>query len=190
MGRKRRRSKKYYERLERELAEEKAKDRADSENRQERIKVLWDLDELRRNASKNPKNGKLTERKLKKQKLKGLLESISDSTGNKDLEAQITELIELAGLQDREIEYLMQFRRHWEEIEAHYPERLEDLLAASLFPIFRPGYLAANLPAMPVSQNWEDRRQRYKWSSSVRLLPVKNSYNGTHGKYRAFAMRT
>jgi hypothetical protein len=172
MGRKRRRwSKKYEkesERLERELAEEKAKDRADSEHRHEQIKVLWDLNEQQLSASKNPKDRKLTEQKLKQRKLKDLPTSIRESTENDDLVDRISELIELVLLQDLEIEYLMKFRRDCEQIEAHYPDRLEDLYIASLLPIFRPGF-AAKLRAMREPQNWERafRLQPIPWRKRI-----------------------
>src|SRR5262249_11452441 len=110
--------------------EKKAKDRADSENRHEDITVRWDLDEQKLNASKNPKDRKLTEQKLKRQKLDDLLESVKDSTDNCNLVDRISELI--VGLQDREIDYLMQFRRDWEQIEAYYPDQLDDLHGTSV----------------------------------------------------------
>jgi hypothetical protein len=171
MGRKRRRwskkAEKEYERRERELAEEKAKARSDSEDRQQKIKVRWDLDEQQLNASKN-KDRKLTEQKLKEQKLKDLLKSARDSTDDDNLLDRISELIELAALQDREIEYLMKFRRDWEEIETHYPDQLENLYITSLLPIFRLD--AVKLSALREQQNWEHKRQRYKLSSGVGLI--------------------
>lgn len=127
MGRKRRswseKDEREYERYERERAEKKAKDRADSEHRHEQIKVRWDLDEQQLSASKN-KDRKLTEQKLKERKLNDLLTSIRESTENNDLVDRIDELIELVILQNLEIEYLMPFRRQWEEIETRYPGRL------------------------------------------------------------------
>ena len=81
----------------------------------------------------------------------------------------IRSLVELVSLQKAEIEYLMKFGRDWEQIEAHYPDRLEDLLTASLFPIFRPEF-AAKLRAVRVPQNWEHKRQRYKLPSGVGLI--------------------
>ena len=82
MGRKRRwwskKAEKERERQERELAEKKAKDRADSEDRHEEIKVLWGLDDQQLGTAKNPKERKLKEKQLKAQKLKQLLKSVED----------------------------------------------------------------------------------------------------------------
>ena len=127
-GKRRSRTKKAekeYERLGRELAEKKEKASSESEDRQEEIKVLWGLAEQQLGIAKNER--KLKEKQLKAQKLKQLLKSLEDLTGNDDLVDPVRELIRLAALQDREIEYLTQFRRDWEEIDAHYPEQLENL---------------------------------------------------------------
>src|SRR5436309_9087767 len=120
-------AKKEYERLERERVEHEEKARIESEDRRERIKVLWDLDEQQLRAAKNPKERKRKEQELKAKKLKELLKSVRDSTGNDDLVDRVSELIELAALQDREIEYLVQFQRDCERIHARYPEQLENL---------------------------------------------------------------
>ena len=173
MGRKHRswskKAEKESERRQPEEAEKKAKDRVDSDNRHEDIKVRWAFNEQKLNASKNPKDRKLTEQKLKRQKLDDLLESVKDSTDNRNLVDRISELIELVGLQDREIDYLMQFRRDWGQIEALYPDRLEGLLTASLFPIFRPGF-AAKLRVVKEPPNWERKRQRYVGPDGVGLI--------------------
>src|SRR5215475_2162653 len=141
MGRKRRwwskRAKKESERRERELAEKKAKDRSDSEHRQEEIKVLWSLDDEQPRTTKNLKARELKRKQLKAQKLKQLLRSVEDLTGHDDIVDQVRELVRLVALQDREIEYLMRFRRDWEEIEAHYPGQLENLYTARVFDQIR-----------------------------------------------------
>ena len=63
MGRERRwrskKAEKESERRERELVEEKAKGRSEFEDRQERIKVLWDLGDHLLKSAKNPKGEKL-----------------------------------------------------------------------------------------------------------------------------------
>src|SRR5262245_60147326 len=120
MGRKRRwwskKAEKEDERLERELAEEKAKDRADSEDRQENIKVLWGLKEQDlKGKTYNQRERK--EREIKSQKLEKVVRSVRALTDNDAFIGEVEELVELAHLQDREIEYLMQFRRDWEQIE-------------------------------------------------------------------------
>jgi hypothetical protein len=167
-------AKKEFERRERELAEEKAKGRSDSEDRQEKIKVLWGLDEQQIRAAKNPKERKLKEQKLKAQKLQQLLKSVEDLAGNHDLVDRVSELIELAGSQDREIEYLMKFRRDWEQIEAHYPDRLENLYTASLFGPFDA--FMEKLLSEQKPKNFEDTRRRYKLSSGVGL--IENEFGG------------
>ena len=170
MSRKRRgwskKAEREYERRERELAEKKEKARSESEDRQEEIKVLWGLAEQQLGTAKNLKERKLKEKQLKAQKLKQLLKSVEDLTGHDDLVDPVRELIRLAVLQDREIEYLMQFRRDWEQIEAHYPDQLENLYSESLFPL-RPliEKLAEQKP-----KNFEDTRRRYKLSSGVGLI--------------------
>ena len=61
----------------------------------------------------------------------------------------------------------MQFRRDWEQVEAHYPHQLENLYSASLFahfPPFTEKLLAEQRP------NWEDKRHGYKLSSGVGLI--------------------
>ena len=79
MSAKRRRlSKKEDERQEREIADQKSKARAESQTRQERIKVLWDA---------------ITSGEL--------AQDAKDLADNE----LVRSLVELAGLQDREIEY-------------------------------------------------------------------------------------
>jgi hypothetical protein len=70
-------------------------------------------------------------------------------------------------LQRLEIQYLTQFRRHWEEIHAHYPEQLENLSSASLFAELRL-FIEARLTEK--KPNWEDKRHGYKLSSGVGLI--------------------
>jgi hypothetical protein len=172
MGRKRRwwskKAEKERERQERELAEKKAKDRADSEDRHEEIKVLWGLDDQQFGTAKNPKDRKLTEERLKNQKLKDLLKSIRNSRENDNLVDRISELIELVVLQDREIAYLMKFRRDWELIEAHYPDQLENLHGTSVFAKLQ--LLPKQILAHQTPKNWEYKRRRYNLFSGVGLI--------------------
>ncbi len=150
--RRRRLNKKEYERLERELAEEKEKARSESEDRQERIKVLWGLEKQER---------KLNEQKLKEQKLKKLLKCIRDLAENDELADQLEELVELAGLQDREIDYLTQFRRELERIRAYYPEELKNLSSASAFAEMKPVIEALSAKEKP-KKAWERKRGGYR----------------------------
>ena len=138
--RKKRWNKKDVERIKRLLAEIESKARSESEKRQERIKVLWDLDEQQLKAAKKPKD---IEQKLKEQKLKKLLSCIKDLAENNepaDQFGELLELVELAGLQDREIEYLTPSCRELEQIRAHYPEQLENLGFASVIKLMRAGF--------------------------------------------------
>ena len=123
---------KENKRLERELAEKKEKARSESKDRRERIKILWDLDQEKK-ATKTRKEKSLAEQQLKRQKLKKLLSGLPRSD-------DLLSLVELVGLQNQEIEYLTQFRRDWERIDAHYPDQLENLNRASLFAELLPFY--------------------------------------------------
>ena len=164
-----RRSKKAdreFERQERKIAEHEANARSESEERHERIKVLWGLKEQDLKA-KPYKERKLNEQKLKEQKLKKLLKCIRDLAENDELADQLGELVELAGLQDREIGYLTQFRRDWERIDAHYPDRLENLSSMSLFADLRQ--LTEKLLAEQ-KPNWEDKRRGYTLPGGAGLI--------------------
>jgi hypothetical protein len=169
-------NKKKWERLEQKIAEQKENARSDSESRQERIKILWDLSdsEYRQGpnkvvwdlAEKKLKPSKTYElKKLKLEKFKKLLSSFSDLPSNDEL----ISLVELVGLQDQEIEYLEQFRREWERIEAYDPEQLDHLSNRSLFAELRP-YLESQLSKRKPKQKWEDSRRRYKSSKAVGLI--------------------
>jgi hypothetical protein len=153
--RRRRLSKKEYERLEREIADLESKARAESQARQERINVLWGLNE------QDPKERKLNRQKLKEQKLKKLLNCIKDLAENDELADQLEELVELAGLQDREIGYLTQFRRELERIRAHYPEKLENLSSASMFAEMKSLIEALSAKEKP-KKAWERKRGGYR----------------------------
>jgi hypothetical protein len=155
-----------HERLKREIAEREEKGRSDSEDRREGINAFWDLDEQQLRAAKNPKERKLKEQELKAKKLKELLKSVRDSTRNNDLVDRVVELIELAALQDCEIEYLMQFRCDWERIQAHYPEQLESLSTASLFTWLQPFGKTLTEKATPKQKHQRGRRI-YTWLSGV-----------------------
>jgi hypothetical protein len=169
--RRRRRSKKAdreFERLEREKAEKESKARSESEKRQETIRVRWGLKEQDLKA-KTYKERKLNEQKLKEQKLKKLLNCIKDLAENDELTDELAELVELAGLQDREIEYLTQFRRDWEEIHAHYPEQLENLRIASFRAWWEPLIEKLSAEEKP-KKAWERKRQRYKLPGGIGLI--------------------
>jgi hypothetical protein len=159
--RRRRLSKKEYEQLERKEAQRELDARSESEDRQERIKLLWGLEEQER---------KLNEQKLKEQKLKKLLKCIRDLAENDELADQLVELVELAGLQDREIGYLTQFRRELERIRAYYPEKLENLSSASVFAEMKPLIEALSAKEKP-KKAWERKRGRYRrWPGGVGLI--------------------
>ena len=188
---KKRWNEKDSERIERLLAEIESKARSQSEERQEKIKVLWDLDERQLKAAKNPTERKDIEQKLKAQKLKKLLKSVGkladdDKIIDRILELRvelkelgeddkvfnrifdrIRELVDLVGLQDREIEYLAEFRRDWELIRNHDPQELENLYSASLMSLMRQ---ASYLPKRKGKAAWEYKRHGYKLSGGVGLI--------------------
>ena len=117
---------KEHERLRKEIADKKEKARSESEDRQQKIKVLWGL-KKQDLKSKTYKERKENEQELKALKLKGVLDSVKKLTDSGHVIDAIGELVELALLEDREIEFLAQFRRDWEQIEARYPELLDNL---------------------------------------------------------------
>jgi hypothetical protein len=140
-------SKKEHEWLKQEIAEQKAKARSKSEERQEEIKVRWDLDEQQLKEAKSPTERRDIEEKLKTQKIKKLLNSIGkfeddEKIGDRIRQLRvelrelgeddkvfdrifdrIRDLVELAGLQDREIEYLTPFRCELDSIHASHAEQ-------------------------------------------------------------------
>jgi hypothetical protein len=121
-------SKKDLERWQQLIANQKSHAHAASQTRQERIKVLWDA----------IASGELTR-------------------GAKDLAENelVRSLVELADLQKREIEYLKEFRRDWEQLRTHYPEDLENLRSQSLSAELQP--LEDELLA-----RWETPKQEYE----------------------------
>ncbi len=140
--RRRRRSKKAYEQLERKEAQRKLDARSESEDRQERIKVLWDAitsGELARDAKE-----------------------LADSE-------LVRSLVELVELQKREIQYLTQFRRDWEEIHAHYPGQLENLSTASFRAAWQPLFEKLLAEQKP-KEVWEYKRRGYKLPGGVGLI--------------------
>ena len=141
---KKRWNKKDVERINRLLAEIESAARSASEERQEKIKVLWDLDEQQLKAAKKPNERKHIEQKLKEQKLEKLLNWIKDLRENNALADQVGELVdlvELAGLQDSEIEYLTPFRRELEELRDYNREQLEALSFARVIKLSAlPGF--------------------------------------------------
>ncbi len=142
MSRKRIWDRKEYERQERKKAEREAKARRESESRRETIKVL---DE---------------------QQIKQLLRSVRTLVEEEKIIDQIEELIELAGLQQREIKYLTTIGREWERIRAFYPDDLENLRMMAFRAEWEP--LMAKLP--PAPKNWEDKRRGYTRSDGVGLI--------------------
>ena len=96
--------------------------------------MWWGLDDQQLSSAKNPRERKFKEKQLKAQKLRQLLRSVKDSSGNDDLVDRVGELVGLAALQDHEIDYLRQFQRDWERIAAHYPDRLESRRAWHYWP--------------------------------------------------------
>jgi hypothetical protein len=155
-------NKRKRERIEQKIAERQTKARSDSEYRQGRIKVLWELDEKKLKPSKTS-----VQKELKRQKLKKLLHSFRDLPSNDEL--SLDELVELVALQDQEIEYLEQFRRKLERINAYDPEQLAFLDSQSLFAELRP-YLESLRSKEKPKQAWEHKRRRYKLPSGVGLI--------------------
>jgi hypothetical protein len=148
-GKRRRLSKKEYERLEREDAEREAKARSDSEDRQQKIRVLWGLKGARP--------------QLKEQKLKKLMHSIR-LTGGDALIDEVGELVELVALQDREIEYLTQFRDDLEGMRKHCPNELQNLInrvADKTWPALRDEMIKTGRIKPPKPKEmWEYKRVR------------------------------
>jgi hypothetical protein len=183
-GKRRRLNKKERERLEQEIAQRESDARSESEDRQQRIKLLWDLKEQDLKG-KTYEQRKLKEQKLKEQKLKTLQSCIKLLAPEEELEEIVRELLEraelkdhgllpwldicklvgevvdLAHLQDREIDYLMQFRRDLERIRAYYPEKVENLSSASLFAEMQP-LIEQKLAEENPKKEWERKRGRYR----------------------------
>jgi len=159
-----------HERLKREIAEKRVKACRESEDRQEKIKVLLGLEEQQlRAVAKSPKERKLKEKELKSQNLKQLRKSVRDSTDDDDLINQVGELVELAILQDCEIEYLTRFREDWELIRSYYPEQLEELYRNSLMAAVQP-FIEKQLAEEKPGKAWERKRQGYNWRGGVGLI--------------------
>jgi len=132
--RRRRLSKKEYEQLERKEAELESDARSESEDRQERIKVLWDA---------------ITSGEL--------AQDAKDLADNE----LIRSLTELAQKQKCEIEYLGKFRRELELIRAYYPEKLDNLSSASVFAALQPLIEKLCAEEKP-NKEWERKRGRYR----------------------------
>jgi hypothetical protein len=188
---------KNYERRKQELADREAKARAESEERQEKIKLLWDLKE------QDPKPKTYTERKLKEQeqkelrlqtlqrcikilapeeKLREIVAELIDQAGFRyqgllpwsDFCSLMDELIDLARLQDRQIEYLMQFHRNLERIRHYYPEQLEHLHSVSLWAELRP-LIEKRFAEQNPKQAWERTRRR---SHNPRFNSIEYQFGG------------
>jgi anti-sigma28 factor (negative regulator of flagellin synthesis) len=139
--RRRRLSEKEYEQLERKETQLESDARSESEDRQERIKILWDA---------------ITSGEL--------AQDAKDLADNE----LIRSLTELAQKQKCEIEYLGKFRRDWERIHAHYPEKLEQLDGAILVAELRP--LLATLPKRKPQAVFEDKRRTRRQPGDVGLI--------------------
>jgi len=156
-----------FELIKQAKAAEERKARKDSQARGEEIKVQWDLKEQDLKAE-TTKERKLKAQKLKKQKLKEILDSVRNLAADLiepekgDLIDRVNELVELVGLQDREIEYLTEFERKWEQILAYDREGLENLEIKSwraLHP-FSCELASAETP----QARYERKRRRYTWA--------------------------
>lgn len=145
-------NKKEIERSARERVASDTKAHADSKDRQERIRVLWNLGKRQ--------SGEI-ETNPKAQKLRKFLKCASELTNGDDL----VELVELVGLQDREIEYLTQFRHRWERIDAHYPTELENLESRAFFAEVKPLIEKMRTERKP-KQTYERKRGYYRLGES------------------------
>lgn len=154
--RRRRLSKTEYEQLERKEAQRELDARSESEDRQERIKALWDA---------------ITSGEL--------AQDAKDLADNE----LVRSLVELAGLQDREIKYLVEFRRHWEEIDAHYPEQLKNLSFMSFRAAWEP--LFATLPEEKPKKAWERKRGGYRSWTDAGVGRIEYEFGGAGEAYLA-----
>jgi hypothetical protein len=101
---------------------------------------------------------------------------------NDELADQLGELIELAGLQDREIGYLTQFRRELERIRAYYPEKLENLSSASVFAEMKPLIEAISANENP-KKEWERKRGRYRRWAGAGVGLIEYEFGGAGEAY-------
>lgn len=150
--------KKQIERRNQERTDREAAARSDSKDRREKIKVLWDLDPRQLRAATD-KAQKL--KSLKRQKLQKLLGAIKKLTGENELYDDIKELVDLAGWQDQEIEYLTPFRDEIERIKKHYPAEFLNLSGASFWNDIQPMLKEIRGKEKP-KQAYERKRRDYK----------------------------
>jgi len=148
-------SKKEFERLKREIAEREAKARSESEDRQEKIKVL--LKECKGLPNRRDFNELLDE-----------LEKLTNKYGS-SLSDRLRSLRQLVELQDREIEYLTQFREDWELIRAYYPEQLENLRGVCAVAQLQP-FIERQLAGEEPKKSWEYKRRLYKLPGGIGLI--------------------
>jgi hypothetical protein len=141
-------NKKEQERLKREIAEQEAKARSESEDRQEKIKVL--SKECKELPNRRDLNELLDE-----------LETLSNKYGS-SLSDRLRSLHQLAELQDREIEYLTQFRRELQRIHTHYPEQLENLRSATTYAEL----MQIKLPEPTPKRKYELKRGGHHWAGA------------------------
>ena len=135
-------SKKDFVRLRREAADWESKARAESQARQERIKVLW---------------GAITS---------GELAQDTKDLADKEL---VRSLIELVQLQKSEIEHLTEFRRELERIRDYDPEQLKNLSTASGIAVLQP-FIEKQLAEEKPKTVWARKRGDYKWCGGVGLI--------------------
>ncbi|HVF73332.1 MAG TPA: hypothetical protein VM940_17145 [Chthoniobacterales bacterium] len=164
-------NKKDHQRLVREHAERDAEARVESKDRQEKIKVRWNL---REGQSKGRKNRAQAVREAKVKRIRELFERVQDLTSGDDRE-ELEELVELVALQDREIEYLSGFRSAWERVKTHYPAQLKNMSAMALFAELRPHMEAMRVKRKP-KQTYESKRSQYKLGESGE---IENGFGNT-----------
>jgi hypothetical protein len=138
-----------FERLKQLIAAQESKARADSQARQERIKVLWD--EIRAELARDAKE--LADDELDR----SLIELVQ---ADPEL---VRSLMELVSLHKGEIEYLTQFRRKWEQILAYDREGLENLYNKSRQALVQPAINKLTKEEKPEAK-YERKRRTYTWS--------------------------
>ena len=137
-GKRRRPSKKEYERQEREEADRESKANCESENRQARMAVLWQ--ELRK---------KQTQARIRK--------AVQTELG--------ATLLELIDLQKKEIQYLVPFRCERDKIHTHFREQLENLRSARIWAeieqLINTGVIKIRQPTPTQQHEWKRRVHRW-----------------------------
>jgi hypothetical protein len=142
-GKRRRLSKKECERLKQKRVKEEAKARSDSEDRQARIKQLWN---------------EITS---------GHLVAKEDDKEGLAAHPLVVSLVELADLQKREIEYMRP--NHWlcEWAETHAPNEVAALKAKHPFSVVLAHTLARAIKLAPKQKQEQDRRHKSRYRSGL-----------------------